>query len=231
MNSANQSSDKNASVVSFNVGGKIFTVSTATLTKFSKSTLFRLANDDTRASPTSVRSFVGTARNENIQNNTSQDAQPPIFLDGNSTRFEYVLDYMRNDKVFLPQTIPREAFLNDLETYNIVANHAKIRAASNFGIARAVEFKKCMLEGHFMSFALWSRTVMIQPDTVLGPIGTFVVVLNKNNEYPFSFDNIKSYNHNKALFEDCLSEVGLSLVKFSQNALSLSFTLMIAKAN
>ena len=50
------------------------------------------------------------------QSNNQEDAQD-IFIGRNGARFEYVLDFMRDGKVYLPPSISREAFLQDLTYY------------------------------------------------------------------------------------------------------------------
>jgi len=47
----------------------------------------------------------------------SWDDSEAIFMDGNSERFEYVLDYVRTGHVILPINISRMALLQDLEFY------------------------------------------------------------------------------------------------------------------
>ncbi len=42
-----------------------------------------------------------------------------IFIRGNGTMFHFVMDYLRNDRVFLPVTISRETFMNELTHYGI----------------------------------------------------------------------------------------------------------------
>jgi len=45
------------------------------------------------------------------------DDSKSIFMDGNSERFEYVLDYVRIGEVVLPSTISKAALLRDLQYY------------------------------------------------------------------------------------------------------------------
>ena len=43
--------------------------------------------------------------------------QEEIFIGRNGSRFEYILDYMRDRKVHLPATISKESFLQELHYY------------------------------------------------------------------------------------------------------------------
>jgi len=45
------------------------------------------------------------------------DTNEVVFMDGNSDRFGYVLDYLRTGQVVLPSTIPKAAVLKDLRDY------------------------------------------------------------------------------------------------------------------
>ena len=53
--------------------------------------------------------------NTNSNNNTNNTT--PIFIDRNGERFAYVLDYMRDNKINLPITIPKAAMVDDLNYY------------------------------------------------------------------------------------------------------------------
>jgi len=53
----------------------------------------------------------------------SWDDSEAIFMDGNSERFEYVLDYVRTGHVVLPINISRTALLQDLEFMALKTSH------------------------------------------------------------------------------------------------------------
>ena len=86
--------------VKFNVGGSHYEVSRSLLDQYPDSMLFKIASD------TWIHAGSG-------------DPEEPIFIERNGTRFEYVLDYMRDNRVCLPQTVPRSQFVLDMEYYGL----------------------------------------------------------------------------------------------------------------
>ena len=47
------------------------------------------------------------------------DPESVIFLERNGERFQYVLDYLRDGRAYLPMGIPKEALMGDLEYYGL----------------------------------------------------------------------------------------------------------------
>jgi len=96
-----------AMVVRFNVGGKRYEVSRSLLEMHPDTML---------------------ARSASVQWQT--DPEVEIFIERNGDRFQYVLDYLRDDgRVFVPVTLAREALLADLHYYGITGvDKAKIVA-------------------------------------------------------------------------------------------------------
>ena len=85
--------------VSFNVGGRIYEVRHSLLDMYPNTILARSASDEWK---------------------NEADSQP-IFLDRDSERFRYCLDYMRDGNVELPPTESREAFIQELEYFGFDA--------------------------------------------------------------------------------------------------------------
>ena len=83
-------------VVTFDVGGQAFKVSRAVLEQHPTSMLAQL---------------VAEACHE--------DADSPIFIDGDGERFRYCLDYLRHGRAYLPWTVSKDSLLQDLEYYGI----------------------------------------------------------------------------------------------------------------
>jgi hypothetical protein len=83
-------------VTNFDVGGRIFKVRRSLLNAFPSTMLARSAA-------------------EVWQDNDKPDE--PIFIDRDSDRFAYVLDYMRDGEAVLPITVPKNAVLTDLKYY------------------------------------------------------------------------------------------------------------------
>ena len=84
----------------FNVGGTKYEVSKSLLEMFPDTMLAALASPR----------WYPEANDE--------EALKPIFIDRNGERFQYVLDYMRDDgTVYLPNDIPPDAIIAELEYF------------------------------------------------------------------------------------------------------------------
>lgn len=82
--------------VTFNVGGATYQVSKSLLSMYPDSLLSKKA----------------------AEANGDKESGAEIFLDRDSDRFRYVLDWMRNNgKVFLPVTVSKNALVQDLKYY------------------------------------------------------------------------------------------------------------------
>ena len=81
--------------VSFNVGGRIFVIRHSLLDAFPSTMLARSASEE----------WFGN------------DADKPIFIDRDSDRFRYCLDYMRDGRVVLPSTESKAALLAELKYF------------------------------------------------------------------------------------------------------------------
>lgn len=84
--------------VRFDVGGHHYKVSRSMLELYPHTMLARLISDD-------------------WNNSNNDDDKNVIFIDRNGHRFQYVLDFMRDQEVNLPVTESIEAIMNELEYY------------------------------------------------------------------------------------------------------------------
>ena len=91
---------RKAKPVKFNIGGTHYEVSQSLLDRYPGSMLSKIASETWA---------------------TVDDAgeATPIFVERNGTRFQYVLDYMRDCQVALPLSIPRSEFVLDMEYYGL----------------------------------------------------------------------------------------------------------------
>ena len=85
--------------IKFNVGGTRYEVSQSLLDRFPESMLARICSETWQEGVTSE----------------DTDGKGEIFIDRNGERFQYVLDYMRDDFVLLPLSIPRAQLISDME--------------------------------------------------------------------------------------------------------------------
>lgn len=87
----------NESIITFNVGGKIYSVKQSLLNRY----------------PETMLGITSSLWNNNEHNNNE-----PIFIDRNGDRFSYIIDYMRDQqKIMLPFSITKESIVKDLEFY------------------------------------------------------------------------------------------------------------------
>jgi hypothetical protein len=109
--------------VKFNVGGRLYEVPRSLVEKFPSTMLARMASDTWQ-----------------------KDPEATLFIGRSGERFEYSLDYMRADKVWLPLNIPKEAFLDDLDFYGFEdVDPRKIHGGSS-NLAAAQHLLKCKEE-------------------------------------------------------------------------------------
>ena len=80
------------STVKFNVGGRHYEVSRALIEKFPSTMLARMTSETWQ-----------------------KDPEVTLFIDRDSDRFRFCLDYMRDGEVWLPLNVPKEGILLDLD--------------------------------------------------------------------------------------------------------------------
>jgi hypothetical protein len=109
--------------VKFNVGGRHYEVSRSLIEKFPSTMLARMISETWQTDP-----------------------EATLFIDRDSDRFRFCLDYMRADKVCLPLNISKEAFLDDLAFYGFEdVDPSKICGGSS-NMAAALHLSKCKEE-------------------------------------------------------------------------------------
>lgn len=100
--------NKNVQTVTFDVGGKHYTVSRSLLESFPNT---KLAKD---------------ASNVWTNNNGNQIIEP-IFIERDGDRFQWIIDYMRDGMVSLPCSISKEALMNDMKSLGFDIDPQNIR--------------------------------------------------------------------------------------------------------
>jgi hypothetical protein len=111
------------STVKFDVGGRLYKVSRSSIDRFPSTMLARM-----------------------ISEAWQKDPEVTLFIDRDSDRFRFCLDYMRADKVWLPLNIPKEAFLDDLDFYGFEdVDPRKIHGGSSY-MEAARSLLKCKEE-------------------------------------------------------------------------------------
>jgi hypothetical protein len=111
------------STVQFNVSGRHYEVSRSLIAKFPSTMLARM-----------------------ISETWQKDPEVALFIDRDSDRFRFCLDYMRADKVWLPLNIPKEALLDDLDFYGFEdVDPCKIHGGSSY-VEAARSLRKCKEE-------------------------------------------------------------------------------------
>jgi hypothetical protein len=102
-------SDSKRDVIHLDVGGTLYKVSRQTLQQHRASVLARLISD--------------TGEGEN--------ADEPIFIDRNGRLFEYVLDYLRTEQVYLPFSVSRDAIKEEFVFYGIGVDMSNVHRTAD----------------------------------------------------------------------------------------------------
>lgn len=120
--------DEKSSTVTFDVGGTIHRVSRTTLMRFPDTML-----------------YVSASERWNKEDCTT-DA---IYIDRNGERFQYILDYMRDNEVNLPSCLSKDAILNEFKFYgfSVDTNSIKIHSVHSSDLLEHVRcWKKQRLD-------------------------------------------------------------------------------------
>ena len=183
--------------VCFSVGGILFTVSISLIDSYPDTMLAKLISGKWKEQPSGE-----------------------IFVDRDGSRFSFVLDYMRDQKVYLPPLITRESFMNELRYFgfhdvpdeaiaspnsiheatksrlSIKQDHDKALKELNAGITK-LEKERCYLMMAYLCFESYCQK------------GRFLAQsFDKNHE------SYRSANHfDKVAFNANAQKFGLKLVK------------------
>lgn len=102
--------------VTFNVGGKRFTISRSFLDRYPE-TMLTAASSKT----------------------WQHDQDEEVFIDRNGQRFQFVLDYLRDGKVVLPMYETKDALASELEYFNIEVDMNRITYAKEGPSANGIQ--------------------------------------------------------------------------------------------
>ena len=123
-------SDKNNNIVHLNVGGTKYQVSKGLMEQYPTTMLARMVSETWMTNP-----------------------QQEIFIDRDGETFRYVLNYMRNLKVNLPnsQTLSSEALMEELKYFgfeNIPEGAIRFGCSPNEAMGRVVKHRQAMKKLH-----------------------------------------------------------------------------------
>jgi hypothetical protein len=143
-----------------------------------------------------------------------KDPKATLFIGRSGERFEYSLDYMRADKVWLPLNVPKEALLDDLEFYGFEdIDHSKICGGSS-NLAAARHLIKCRNESDCIVSS--SKIAMQCEEVAFECFARF----SRGESLDMYFSSVSALHSsakvaiaNQAEFEDHLAKYGLALVK------------------
>jgi hypothetical protein len=179
------SSGKKTTIIRFNVGGKLYEVSRSLIEQQNDTMLARLVSEIWE------------------QKGSGNEA---VFIERDSERFAYVLDYLRDGQVYLPATISKEALMMDMDYYGIVADGTKI--AVNFGIARLQEINCLMKERDYIMAAISCLKKYVDEKSVRPtPTSATIAFSNQEKECMLFKDGFDA-----DLLRKCLAAQGLKLV-------------------
>jgi hypothetical protein len=106
--------------VKFDVGGHLYTVSRSLIETFPTTMLARMASETWQ-----------------------KDRELTLFIDENGERFQYCLDYMRHNEVWLPLDVPKEVLLRDLDFYGFSNVDPETIRGGSSNLAAAQHLAKC----------------------------------------------------------------------------------------
>jgi hypothetical protein len=190
------------STVKFDVGGRLYKVSRSSIERFPSTMLARM-----------------------ISEAWQKDPEVTLFIDRDSDRFRFCLDYMRADKVWLPLNIPKEAFLDDLDFYGFedVDPH-KIHGGSSH-MAAARHLHKCKEEhDNFLltckenvnATETTSKCEEVAYECFTSFIQGNLLAMVYTTDYVL-YSSVEVAVANQAVFQDHLAKYGLALVTGGYN--------------
>ncbi|CAB9496770.1 POZ domain-containing protein KCTD8 [Seminavis robusta] len=178
-----------------------------------------------------IESFPGTMPAKLVSKRwtTRADDDTMIFIDRNGDRFQYVLDYMRDNEVHLPLSVPKAAIVKDLEflgftnidTNSIHDGAASAEAATQIAKCEALYQKELELchrtvqrfqkkitylniaHACFLSYSKCGH--LLSTEFYLGDYSLNLMTLK--DEINSAFDNF-----DRTLFDECLIIHGLKYV-------------------
>ena len=200
-----QAHDEKDLSVSFNVGGRIFVVYRLLLDAFPSTILARSASEE----------WFGN------------NADKPIFIDRDSDRFQYCLDYMRDGRVGLPPTESKAALLAELTYYGFenVDPTAICTTLAAIDVARGLDacqersnkemaaLEKSLIDINAKLANFKQANILFQTFAVTGEtIFEFLYHSIKQN------DAHKFYCHSfeSDFFNECLATYGLRVLSFKR---------------
>jgi hypothetical protein len=119
-------------IVQLNVGGKHYEVSRDTLERCKGSMLASLISSNWREG--------------------NSDDSEPIFIDRNGRLFEYVLDYLRTNKVHVPLSVSRSALQEELEYFGVDADMSQVIDMYSVRYLRVIEEKQQFHEARSLHY-------------------------------------------------------------------------------
>jgi hypothetical protein len=195
-------------LVVFNIGGQKYEVSRSLLDMHSDSMLARSASKEWNS------------------DNTGE-----IFMERNGTRFEFVLDYLRDRKVSLPPTVSKVALLDDLEYFGIQnIDEASIDEVSHTGLHFSSSSMYLHRELETMQFNEDCSAVAracIQHFLTMSPAPKRFSFSMENSPYPPSSQCDAAIRLGNVVHHQCnsyLEKFGLCLESVSKQPSSLELT-------
>jgi hypothetical protein len=200
------SPNESYSYVKFDVGGRLYKVSRSLIETFPSTMLAKMVSETCQ-----------------------KDPEATLCIDENGDRFQYCLDYMRRNEVWIPLSVPKEALLQDLDYYGFEdVDPSKIHAGSSY-MEAAKTLLKCKEEHD--NFLLTCKENVKAAETnvkaaemtikcaevayacfVRFSQGKSLEIFFPSRE-PELYSSAKDAVANPAVFQDRLAKYGLALVE------------------
>jgi BTB/POZ domain len=220
--------------VRFDVGGQVYKVSRTLIEQYPNTKLARMLDDK-----------AGDDKDED------DDANSTIkFIDRNSDRFQYVLDYMRDRQVSLPMTVSVSAFRQDLEYFGFdTAKEALIKIGTSAEAAPLFaaligninddldKFDALIEESESMTKKLERQKSSFILASVI--FGRSASLMQENGPYklsvPASQDAMTALHYSRCdsiyLKEFLVNYFGLDLVSVSQRKLESPYSVVVKRSD
>ncbi|GAX25732.1 hypothetical protein FisN_14Lh052 [Fistulifera solaris] len=141
-----------------------------------------------------------------------------ILIDRDGELFEYVLDYLQTNTVFLPRAVTRIALEKEFKYYGIEADMTSVHDLYGFEHLCMIKEEIGVQEAHLDVLKSEAMAIQLSMFTELEYLRNIPGKTDCVN-----FDIPKEYsNYNKALFKECLVARGLVYVRGTLNDRSLN---------
>ncbi len=179
---------KLAPIVQLNVGGTLYKVSRDTLMRYEDSMLANLVSGKWKEG----------------------EGDDEIFIDRNGRRFEWVLDYLRSDRVYVPSLSDQSALKDEFDFFGIDADMSKVSVVDDFmsieQLTKEIKEHKGIIEHKKKKIAAMKESYKLA--------GRFANAVDRHGTF---MEMTIEKDVDQDLLSKCLLSRGLHLVSYASN--------------